>query len=453
MLQSLREFYLSGKTIPESFRINCLQKLKHEVLKREGEILDALNRDLGKPAIEAYASELGYVLSEIRHALKHLHTWMKKQKVKTPLMFWPSKSYIKPIPKGVVLILGPWNYPFQLLMVPLVGALAAGNCTVLKPSQHTPETSRIIESIVNNIFDPGHCIVVPGSEKRARELIEMKWDHIFFTGSTEVGRKIMIRAAENLTPVTLELGGKNPCIVFDDADLNVSAERIAWGKFLNAGQTCIAPDTVYCHDNIHKGFIETLQKVIARFYGPDPAKSPDYGRIINRHHVRRLASYLDCNCTIVTGGRYNEKNLYFEPTIVENIPDDSSIMKEEIFGPVLPVLNFRDVDALISKIQNQPNPLALYIFTKNRHFQDKIMQAISSGSVGINETVKQGATNYLPFGGVGESGMGAYHGKTTFECFSQYKSIMISGYHGARFHYPPYNNSIKLLKKVYKIFN
>ena len=453
MLQSLREFYNTGITIPASFRIKCLEKFKDEIIKREGDILNALHSDLGKPAAEAYASELGYVLSEIRHALKNIHSWIKKRKVKTPLIFWPAKSFIKPFPKGVVLILGPWNYPFQLIMVPLVGALAAGNCAVLKPSQHTPETSKIIESIVKNIFDPSHCTVVPGSDKGARELIDMKWDHIFFTGSTEVGRKVMIRAAENLTPITLELGGKNPCIVFDDADLKVSAERIAWGKFLNAGQTCIAPDTVYCHENIYNEFIDTLKQVIFRFYGTEPEKSPDYGRIINRNHVRRLASYLDCECRIIQGGRYNEKSLYFEPTVIEDIPENADIMKEEIFGPVLPVIKFKNVDALITRLANGTDLLALYMFTKNKAFQKKIMQAIPSGSVGINETVKQGATHYLPFGGVGESGMGVYHGKATFDCFSQYRSIMSSGYRGSRFHYPPYGDSIKWLKKIYRIFN
>ena len=453
MLQPLREFYNTGTTIPETFRIECLEKLKDEILKREGDILNALHSDLGKPATEAYATELGYVLSEIRHALKNIHSWIKKRKVKTPLIFWPAKSFIKPVPKGVVLILGPWNYPFQLIMVPLVGALAAGNCTVLKPSQHTPQTAKIIDSIIKNIFDPSHCTVVPGSEKAARELIDLKWDHIFFTGSSEVGRKVMGRAAENLTPVTLELGGKNPCIVFDDADIKVSAERIAWGKFLNAGQTCIAPDTVYCHETIYKKFIETLKEVIIRFYGSDPEESPDYGRIINRNHVKRLASYLDKNCKIVMGGRYNKNSLYFEPTVVEDIPENEDIIKEEIFGPVLPVMKFKDTDALISRLQDGSYPLALYIFTKNKPRQDKIMMAIPSGSVGINETVKQGATHYLPFGGVGESGMGVYHGKATFDCFSQYRSIMGSGYRGTRFHYPPYGTSIKWLKKIYRIFN
>ena len=452
MLQSLRRYYGSGITIPESFRKNCLEKLLHEILNREDEVLQALHRDLGKPSTEAYASELGYVLGEIRYTLKNINRWMKKQRVKTPLMFWPAKSFITPAPKGVVLILGPWNYPFQLLMVPLVGAVAAGNCIVLKPSKQTPETSKIIESIVKNTFDPCHCLVVPGSEKGARDLIDMKWDHVFFTGSTAVGRKVMSRAADNLTPVTLELGGKNPCIVFDDADLNVSAERIAWGKFLNAGQTCTAPDSVYCQENIHKRFIEKLQDVIVRFYGPEPEKSPDYGRIINRHHLERLASYLESECTIITGGRYNDKNLYFEPTVIANIPENASIMREEIFGPVLPVIEFKDADALISRLQSQPHPLALYIFTENKDIQDKLMQAIPSGSVGLNETIKQGATHYLPFGGIGESGMGMYHGKATFDCFSHHKSVMTSGYRGTRFHFPPYGNSIGLVKKIYRIF-
>ena len=452
MIESLKRFYCSGKTLPEDFRRSCLESLRLEITKREDEILHALYSDLGKPAPEAYVSEVGLVLSGIGYALKNLHTWMKRRKVKTPLMFWPAKSLVTPCPKGVVLILAPWNYPFQLLMTPLTGAIAAGNCAVLKTSRHTPVTSRIIRTVIQNCFDPDHCMVVPGEDEGARELIDLKWDHIFFTGSTEVGKKVMKKAAENLIPVTLELGGKNPCIVFDDADLKVSAERIAWGKFLNAGQTCIAPDTVYCHENIRKRFMEILKGVIVRFYGEDPEQSPDYARIINRHHVKRLASYLG-DCTVAAGGRHNEETLYFEPTVIENIPDTAPIMKEEIFGPVLPVLGFNETEEIISRYKDAPHPLALYIFTAKRNNQERLMQAIQSGSVGINETVKQGATHFLPFGGFGESGMGMYHGKASFECFSHYKSILTAGYRGTGFHYPPYGNSIKLIKMLYRIFH
>ena len=453
MLESLRQFYKSGKTHPEGFRRACLTELSLEIIKREDEILNALYLDLGKPASEAYVSEVGFVLNEIRYAKKNLHKWMKKRPVKTPLIFRPARSYILPSPKGVVLILGPWNYPFQLLMTPLTGAVAAGNCAVLKTSRHTPATAGVIETIIRNCFDPDHCRFVPGDHENAGELINLKWDHIFFTGSTEVGKKVMRRAAEDLIPITLELGGKNPCIVFDDADLKISAERIAWGKFLNAGQTCIAPDTVYCHEDIKEKFIKILQEVIVRFYGPDPEKSPDFGRIINPNHLRRLASYLANECKILAGGRHNEKTLYFEPTVIENIPESAPIMNEEIFGPVLPVIGFKDIDEIISRLQGEAHPLALYIFTKNRALQDKLMQAIPSGSVGINETVKQGATHYLPFGGIGESGMGMYHGKASFECFSHFKSVMAAGYSGTGFHYPPYGDSIKLIKKIYRIFH
>ncbi|MBN1832278.1 MAG: aldehyde dehydrogenase family protein [Deltaproteobacteria bacterium] len=452
MLESLSEFYYSGKTRSEPFRRHSLQELRREILQMQDEILHALYLDLGKPEAEAYVSELGFVLSEIKYALKNLHRWIKERRVKTPFMFWPARSYVVPVPKGVVLILGPWNYPFHLLMVPLIGALSAGNCMVLKPTRHAPETANVIEKMVKNIFHPDHCRVVPGHEKRARELITMKWDHIFFTGSTGVGREIMIRAAENLTPVTLELGGKNPCIVFDDADIGVSAERIAWGKFLNAGQTCIAPDTVYCHESVQEAFLDALQRAIHRFFGPKPEKSPDYGRIINTHHIKRLAAYLDDESRVVTGGRFDEENLYFAPTILRDVPQGAVVMEEEIFGPILPVLGFKNIDDLISGLRRRSHPLALYIFTKNRSLQEKMMSALPSGSVGINETIKQAATNYLPFGGVGESGMGAYHGKASFDCFSQFRSVMRAGYRGTRFHFPPYGRGLKTLKMIYRLF-
>jgi aldehyde dehydrogenase (NAD+) len=452
MIESLREFYYSGKTQSGSFRRHSLQKLRQEIFQMQDEILHALYLDLGKPEAEAYVSELGFVLSEIKYALKNLHRWMKRRRVKTPLMFQPARSYVMPVPRGVVLVLGPWNYPFHLLIVPLVGALSAGNCVVLKPSRNAPNTAEVVEKMLKNIFHPDHCRVVPGHEERARELISMKWDHIFFTGSTGVGRKIMVRAAENLTPVTLELGGKNPCIVFNDADIDVSAERIAWGKFLNAGQTCIAPDTVYCHESIQEDFLNALQKAIHRFFGPEPEKSPDYGRIINTRHLKRLAAYLENDSRVVTGGRFDEENLYFAPTIIQDIPQGAAIMEEEIFGPILPFLGFKNIDDLIFRLKKRPHPLALYIFTKNRSLQEKIMSALPSGSVGINETIKQAATNYLPFGGVGESGMGAYHGKASFDCFSHFKSVMRAGYMGTRFHFPPYGKGFKALKKIYRLF-
>ncbi len=452
MLESLKSFYQSGKTLPEDFRRLYLEGLRREIFKREDDILHSLYSDLGKPAAEAYASEVSFVLSEIKYILKNLHRWMKPQKVKTPLMFWPAKSTVLPSPKGVVLILGPWNYPFQLLMAPFIGALAAGNCAVLKSSRYAPSTSKIMEEIVKNCFEPGHCWFVSGDEEGARKLVEQNWDHIFFTGSTETGRKIMLKAAESLTPVTLELGGKNPCIVFDDADIKISAERIAWGKFFNAGQTCIAPDTVYCSQNIKEKFIEYLRDTVTRFYGVSPEKSPDYGRIVNSQHVKRLASYLENGCGVISGGRYDEESLYFEPTIIDDVSESAAIMKEEIFGPILPVIGFKHTDDLITELGKKPSPLALYIFSRNKKLQKKIMQALTSGSVGINETIKQGASHHLPFGGIGESGTGMYHGKASFDCFTHFKSVLSSGFTGPGFHYPPYGKTVNLLKKAARIF-
>ena len=452
MLESLKAFYCSGKTRPESFRRNVLLKLRREIFQREDEILNALYMDLGKPAAEAYVSELGFVLSEIRYVLKNLHSWMKRHRVKTPLMFWPAKSFVMPVPKGVVLILGPWNYPFQLIMAPLIGALSAGNCAVLKPSEHAPETAKVVENIIKNVFHSDHCRVAQGNEETAKELINMNWDHIFFTGSTGVGRKISLNTAENLTPVTLELGGKNPCIVFDDVDIGVSAERIVWGKFLNAGQTCIAPDTVYCHESIKENFLTALQKAIHRFFGPEPEKSPDYGRIVNTFHLNRLAAYLSDGGRVVMGGRFDERKLYFSPTIITDVPHDAKVLKEEIFGPILPVLDFNHTNDIISFLKKQSHPLALYIFTNNTPLQEKTMLELPSGSVGINETIKQAATTYLPFGGIGESGMGMYHGKASFDCFTQFRSVMRTGYRGTRFHFPPYGKGLQALKKIYRFF-
>ena len=449
MLEPLKEFFCSGKTHPESFRRDCLLKLRQELFRREDDILHALYQDLGKPAVEAYASELGFVFAETRHVLKKLHSWMKRCRKKTPLMFWPARSFIMPVPRGVVLILGPWNYPFQLIMAPFIGALSAGNCVVLKPSEHAPETAKAVESIVQNTFHPDHCRVVQGNEEMAKELTGMKWDHIFFTGSTGVGKEIMARAAEHLTPVTLELGGKSPCIVFDDADLHISAERIVWGKFLNAGQTCVAPDLVYCQESIADDFLLELRKAIQRFFGPEPEKSPDYGRIVNARHLKRLSVYLK-DGHVVTGGRFDEKTRYFAPTIIEDIPQNGAVLKEEIFGPVLPFLIFNNTDDLIYHLKKYPPPLALYIFTHNTSLQQKMMLELPSGSVGINETIKQAATTYLPFGGIGESGMGIYHGRASFDSFTQYRSVMSAGYRSVRFHFPPYGKSLQILKRLYR---
>ncbi len=451
MIESLREFFNSGKTRHESFRRDCLQKLRQEIFAREDEILQALYEDLGKPGAEAFVSELGIVLSEIKYALKNLHSWIRTNRVKTPFIFRPGKSYVIPEPKGVVLILAPWNYPFQLLMTPLIGALSAGNCVVMKPSRHAPATARVTDKIIKGIFHSNHCRVISGKEKSSEELIGMKWDHIFFTGSTEVGRKVMIKAAENLTPVTLELGGKNPCIVFDDADTAVSAKRIAWGKFLNAGQTCIAPDTVYCHEGVKDDFINELKKAVDRFFGPDPEKSPDFGRIINLRHMKRLAAYLESDGQIITGGKFNEKRLFFSPTIIKDPSRNAGIMQEEIFGPILPVQGFNNIDDLIIRHKGYSKPLALYIFTNKRALQEKVMAELPSGSVGINDTIKQAATHYLPFGGTGESGMGNYHGKASFDCFSHFRSVLRTGYSGWCFHFPPYGNKLQAIKKFYRL--
>lgn len=446
MIESLKKFYFSGQTRSQIFRRNCLKNLAAEINKNEDKILSALHKDLGKSKVEAYVSEIQIVLNEIKYTLKHMRKWMKKTPVKTDFINFPAKSYILKEPKGVVLIIGPWNYPFLLTMMPLIGAVASGNCIVLKPSEYATATAQIIAQIIENVFDNNHCKVVQGDSQKAKELTSLKWDHIFFTGSSHIGMQVMQIASKNLIPVTLELGGKNPCIVFDDADTLVSAQRIIWGKFVNTGQTCIAPDILYCHRNVKEKFIEACKNTIENFYGKNPKESLDYGRIINKNHVKRLSSYLQ-EGNVITGGDYDIDSCYFAPTIMDNIDENGRIMQEEIFGPILPIVTFENEGTLINDLQKKASPLALYIFTNKNDLQEKFIIAIASGSVGINEVLKQAITPYLPFGGIGKSGMGYYHGKYSFDCFTHQRSVIKSGYKGSTFHFPPYKYKLSVLKK------
>jgi aldehyde dehydrogenase (NAD+) len=366
-------------------------------------------------------------------------------------MDWPGKSLLYPEPKGLALIIGPWNYPFLLIMSPLIGALAAGNCVVLKPSEFAPNTGKILEKLIRECFPDEYCCVVQGDAYIGQQLLDNPWGHIFFTGSTSIGKHIMKSAAQYLSPVTLELGGKNPCIVMEDSDISISAERIVWGKFLNAGQTCVAPDYLLVHKNIEKQLIAVLKKNIHRFYGSDPQTSPDYARIVNHRHFDRLISCLE-GVKILFGGHHDRDDLYIEPTLISDIRSNKSLIQEEIFGPILPVLTFDNVEEVIKDLQTRPKPLALYLFTKNRFWQERICARLSSGSLAFNETISQIGNLNLPFGGVGESGMGAYHGRSSFDCFSHYKGVLIKGYqYHNRLRYPPYKMSLPQLKKIFKI--
>jgi acyl-CoA reductase-like NAD-dependent aldehyde dehydrogenase len=445
----LKLFALSGKSHSVSFRKQNLLKLKHALLKNETRLLEVLKRDLGKPRIEAYVSEIAFVLSEIDFALKNIAGWMKPVRRRTPWLLKPGRSLLCPEPRGAVLIIAPWNYPLQLALVPLVNALAAGNSALLKPSELAPNTARLLVELLHSVFPADLCRVAAGDARAARELLSHPWDHVFFTGSPRTGREVMQAASKHCTPVTLELGGKNPCIVEPDAPLDIAARRIAWGKFMNAGQTCIAPDHVYVRKSVQENFMRELARSIKRFYGPDPSRSTDYARIVNEHHLNRLIASLK-DGRIVSGGRSDAAALYLEPTVLTDVDESSPVMQEEIFGPVLPVLPFKDFDSLLDRLRRRPKPLAAYLFTLNARNRERFIRLLSAGTMAINETVTQIIPHGLPFGGTGESGFGSYHGKAGFDCFTHYKTVLIRSFaFDAGVKYPPYRTPLGLLKKIY----
>jgi acyl-CoA reductase-like NAD-dependent aldehyde dehydrogenase len=443
-------YFLEGATRGLDFRLLNLRLLRDAMHQQESLLIEALRKDLGKPLIESFTSEIGTVLKEIDLTLKSLRSWARPQRRKTPLIHWPAKSYVHPEPKGVVLIIGPWNYPLQLTLLPLVGALAAGNCAVIKPSELAPNTAEALSTLLSGTFPEAYCQVVKGDQHVTKALLTLPWDHIFFTGSTRVGRQVMQAAARRPSPVTLELGGKNPCIILEDAAPVMTAERIAWAKFLNAGQTCGAPDHLYIHSSVKDVFVQELIRSVQRFYGPDPRQSPDYARIINNAHFERLAGYLKQG-TILSGGEHDPVEKYFAPTLLTDVAEDSKVVEEEIFGPILPIFPFQDLDLLLDKLQAKPKPLAAYLFTRNKETQKKILSRIQSGTAGINDVLSQITTPYLPLGGIGESGLGAYHGRATFDCFTHYRSVLAKGFLlDNRMKYPPYRVKLSLLKKIYK---
>lgn len=445
-IQQQRDFFATGQTRSLDFRLEQLDKLKQAILDRKEEIVAAVRQDLGRPEYEGYF-ELA-AIAEIATAQKNLKRWMKAKRVSVSFEQFPCGAWIQPEPLGVALIIGPWNYPFQLLISPLVGAIAAGNCAVLKPSEIAQNTARVVADLVNRVFPPEYVCALEGGVEVSQALLREKFDRIFFTGGTRIGRIVMEAAAKHLTPVTLELGGKSPCIVAKDAKLDVAAKRIAWGKFLNAGQTCIAPDYLLVDREVKAPLLDRLQACLREFYGDDPQASPDYARLVSDRHFDRLEPLLN-DGQIVCGGRSDRGDRYIAPTILEAVNWDDAVMAEEIFGPILPVLTYDDLGAAIARINERPKPLALYVFSQSRAVQDRVLAATSSGGACINETVMHVGCTNLPFGGVGESGMGSYHGKASFDTFSHYKSVLKKGtWLDLQWRYAPYAGKLDFIKRA-----
>lgn len=451
VIASQQDFIAAGGTRTLEFRRAQLLKLKEAVKSHESEIREALLQDLGKSEFEGYMTEIGYLYDTISYTLKHLKRWMRPQRVKTPLVHFGSKSAIYREPYGSVLIIGPFNYPFMLMLDPLVGALAAGNCAVLKPSEYTPHVSAVIAQMVSAYFSPDIIQVIEGGKETTSELIHAPFDLIFFTGSPEIGKVVMKAAAERLVPVVLELGGKSPCIVDADADLELAAKRIIWGKFVNMGQTCVAPDYVLAHRNIKQALIKKLKQQITTFYGEIPRKSPDLGRIVNERHWDRLNGLLDAE-KVVAGGDGNREELYLAPTIMDGVTWEDPVMQEEIFGPILPILEMDHLDQAIQMIHRRPKPLALYLFTKSKYSEREVLGQVSFGGGCVNDVLMHLATPYLPFGGVGNSGMGSYHGHYSFEAFSHRKGVLHkSTSFNPDMMYPPYTpKKLQLVRRFLK---
>ncbi|AVH70302.1 aldehyde dehydrogenase [Nostoc sp. 'Lobaria pulmonaria (5183) cyanobiont'] len=447
IIQTQREFFQTGKTKEVTFRIEQLKNLKQAIIEHEQSIVEALQADLRKPEVETYLTEIS-VIKDIDYAIKHLQNWTKPQKAAVSWDFFSYSARIYPEPLGVVLIIGPWNYPFNLIISPLIGAIAAGNCAIIKPSEIASHTSDIIAKIIAKNFDPAYLAVIEGGVEASQKLLAEKFDHIFFTGGTAVGKIIMAAAAKYLTPVTLELGGKSPCIVDTDINLEHTVRRITWGKFINAGQTCIAPDYLLVNKTIKKDLIDGLEKSLKEFYGENPVNSPDYARIISQKHFDRLVSFLK-DGEVIIGGENQPSERYIAPTLIDNVSLEDSVMQEEIFGPILPIIEYTDIAEAIALINSRPKPLALYLFSQDKNLQKQVLQETSSGGVCINDTVMQVGVSSLPFGGVGDSGIGNYHGKASFDTFSHKKSVLQNSFWlDLKWRYAPYQGKLPLIKKL-----
>jgi aldehyde dehydrogenase (NAD+) len=431
-------------------RKEALIKLLDVIIKHENEIIQALHEDFKKPPFESVLTETSYVISELKDTIKNIKSWAKPKRVWPSLLNFPSTDYIYKEPYGKVLIIAPWNYPFQLALCPLISAVAAGNQVVLKPSELTPKTSAIIAKIIEKVFQHNHVKVIEGGVEASQKLLAQRWDYIFFTGSVPVGKIVAKAAAENLTPVTLELGGKNPCIIDETANLKLAAKRIVWGKFLNAGQTCIAPDYILIQEGMKSHFVDYLKKEITAAYGEDPKLSPDFPRIVNEKNWHRLVSMIEPQ-KVIFGGATDVENCYISPTLIEEDSLDSLLMHDEIFGPILPILTYKEEAEIATVISKYEKPLALYVFTDDRKFAKKIIKNHSFGGGCVNETVMHFSNKRLPFGGVGHSGIGAYHGQLSFDTFSHHKGVVKKAtWLDLPMRYAPYNNKLASIKKLLK---
>lgn len=451
ILQGQKEFFQSGKTLPVSFRVDALKKLRESIKRHEDEIAEALTKDLGKSAFEGFMCETGLTLTEITYMIKHTRKFAKEKRVRTPMAQFASRSYKKPSPYGNVLIMSPWNYPFLLTIDPLADAIAAGNTAIVKPSAYSPATGEIVRKIVEECFDQKYVAVITGGRRENSALLDKKFDMIFFTGSQSVGKEVMRKAAEHLTPTVLELGGKSPCIVDDTAKLPLAAKRIVFGKYLNCGQTCVAPDYILCDEKIKDKLVEEIKKQIVSQFGASPLDNPDYGKIINEKHFTRVMGLIDKD-KVVIGGGGNAETLRIEPTVMTDVTFNDAVMGQEIFGPVLPVMTYKKFSDVFDMLKNLPKPLALYIFSGDKSRIDAVTSRLSFGGGCVNDTIIHLATSEMGFGGVGESGMGSYHGKEGFDAFSHTKSIVDKKtWLDLPMRYQPYKKSSeKLIRKFLK---
>jgi aldehyde dehydrogenase (NAD+) len=444
IIDAQQKYFATGRTFDISYRLEILKKLRRLIIQHEQEIVDALWKDFHKPEFEVIGTESRFVLKELNYTIRKLRSWARSERVSTPIVHFLSHSYIVPQPYGQVLVLSPWNFPFQLAFLPLLGALAAGNCVILKVSRQVPEIVAVMEKILSH-FPRELVAMINGDHTISDFLLDQKFDYIFFTGSCRVGKHVMRKAAENLIPVSLELGGKNPCVVTADAKLGFAAKRIAWGKFINAGQTCICPDYLLIDNKVKDIFLQLIAKEIKSFYGDTPENSNDFARVINTESVNRISELLK-NSKIITGGKADPGARYIAPTVITDVKPDDPIMREEIFGPVLPVIGFDDFEEVYGIIEKNPKPLATYIFSRNKKLIKEFLMKTRAGSAGVNETVMQIASPYLPYGGVGSSGMGRYHGKKSFETFSNNRAVLVkSNLLDIWLRYPPYS---KLKTKI-----
>lgn len=447
-----QSFFYSGKTRAAKFRIEQLNTLKSTIKKYEKEVIEALYKDLRKSEFEAYTTEIGLLYDNITYMKKNLEKWMEPKKVKTPLALMPSKSFIVHDPYGTVLIIAPFNYPFQLVMEPLLGAISGGNCAIIKPSEATPYTTEVIKKIITEAFDPRYIRVLEGEKEETSLLIHAPFDFLFFTGSVKVGKLVMKAASEHLTPIALELGGKSPVIVDHTANLEVAAKRIIWGKLVNAGQTCIAPDYVLVEASVKEKFVELLKQTIHQFFGTSIQDSVDLGRIVNESHFDRLKAILDLEKEqIIFGGKTDKNDLYVEPTLLDGVDFTSPSMEEEIFGPILPIITYTDLPTIIRQIRKLPKPLAAYMFSEHERAQNYFLQQLPFGGGCVNDTISHAGSTFLPFGGVGNSGSLAYHGEASFTLFTHQKSIIKKNTKiPANLVFPPYKNKVKIVRRILK---